>query len=305
MYIRKKLIKAINEAYYRNHQDTTILPLKEDSTVTDIIRNMTIIKPNNVFSVELYNMHVDLHALSINFFNYNEEMYKSKLAQELMNNRQYLEDIITHKLPVTDVYEEVVNILSRQSTNACLVGGFIRDAIMGYNSKDIDFATDTPYDELQVAFREEGFTLKEEGKEFLVLIVSKNDEMYEIANFRKDVGGSDGRHPDSVEIGTIRDDAHRRDFTINALYYNLRSRKLIDPTGYGIEDLEGTGILRFVGNPKDRLEEDALRLWRAYRLASTKGLDMERRTERALRENFDECYKRSNPQRVLQEMIKL
>lgn len=305
MYIRKYLISNINEDYFRNYQDTKLTPLKGDFTIVDIAKNMIVARDTTELNGEFLNMLDDLYSIDAGTFTIFDEVYKSNLAQGLKMTRDYYGDIVMKKLPESDVFLEVITILSHASRNACIVGGFVRDCILGYESKDIDFATDTPYSELQKVFKKAGFTLKEEGKEFLVLIVSKDSEMYEIANFRKDVGGSDGRHPDSVEIGTMSDDAHRRDFTINALFYNLTNGKLHDPTGFGIQDIEGTGVLRFVGNPKDRLEEDALRLWRAFRLASTKGLDMERRTERALRENFDECYKRSNPQRVLQEMIKL
>ena len=79
---------------------------------------------------------------------------------------------------------------------------------------------------------------------------------------------------------------------------------IVDPTGRGIEDIDNL-TLRFIGNPADRIREDYLRTWRAFRLAKTKGLKMERKTEKALRTMFNEAYKNSNPARVLQELIKM
>ncbi len=139
---------------------------------------------------------------------------------------------------------------------------------------------------------------------YKVLIISKFGEQYEISNFRKDSDESDGRRPDSVSVGTIYEDSNRRDFYCNSLYFNLTTKLIIDPTGQGLIDIQNKE-LNFVGKPKDRIKDDYLRVWRAFRLSKTKGLTMGRKTEKATREMFHEAYENSNPARVLQEMIKM
>ena len=313
MYIRKKILSAVNEEYYRNHVGSGLKALKDDFIAEDVNENINVLHGIKKKDPEMLNLYLDLYAISLGVNDAGsmfDEKYESKLGNELLIVKHYYEDILKNNfLPNSEIYFEVVNILLQESHQSYLVGGFIRDAILGVESKDMDFATDTPYKVLKEAFKARGFGIKEEGEAFLVMIVSKvnksgKTEQYDVANFRKDANTSeDSRHPDYVEIGTMKDDAFRRDFTVNALFYDLFNEKLIDPTGYGIDDISNN-LLRFVGKPQERLDEDAIRLWRAYRFASSKGLEIERKTEKALRSNFDACYKRSNPARVLQEMIK-
>ncbi len=299
MFVKNRLLKSINETYFRNYQDTKMTQLKEDYT-TQIINNMKCLSQFRSRDSEEFNQLFDLKNIKLN-----STSFMSVLGQESFLIQGKFQKSIENNLPNSEVYKEVVEILTSLSKNACVVGGFVRDSILGIKSKDLDLCTDTPYNCLKTAFKAKGFGIKEEGEAFLVMIISKNGEMYEIANFRMDSKeSSDSRHPDSVKVGTLEEDSSRRDFCINSLYYRLSDGVLLDPTGIGIEDAINKQ-LRFVGNPKDRLKEDSLRLWRAFRLASTKNLKLERKTEKALRENFQWCYERSNPARVLQEMIKI
>lgn len=180
---------------------------------------------------------------------------------------------------------------------------FVRDSLLDLKSKDIDFVSSNDYDTVANLLKENGYSIKEEGKQFLVLIASKDNLQFEIACFRTEDNYSDGRRPDKVNIGDIFSDSQRRDFKVNALYYSLRTETITDLVN-GLDDIQNK-TLSCIGKPKDRFREDYLRVWRAIRLGNTKGLKIDRKTEKAMREIFQEAYENSNPQRVLSEMMKL
>lgn len=199
------------------------------------------------------------------------------------------------------ITREVIEIL-RYSVNSCIVGGAVRDMLVGNPAKDFDFVTDIEYDKLIEIFTNNNFEIKETGKAFRVLNVIKGGITFEISNFRKDGTYTDGRRPESTDIGTIEDDAARRDFTINALYFNLTDNTIIDPTGLGLID-RSNNLLRFVGNPDDRIEEDFLRGWRFIRFMK-RGLIPENKSFNAIKRNWNKIYTNSNSMRVLSEQIK-
>lgn len=115
---------------------------------------------------------------------------------------------------------------------------------------------------------------------------------------------SDGRRPDSVQVGTIEEDAIRRDFTINSLYMNPWTGEILDPTGRGIEDLNKK-IIRFNGKASERIKEDYLRIFRAYRFASQLSFELERKTLKACRTHFETACKTISGQRILIEVEKM
>ena len=196
-------------------------------------------------------------------------------------------------------------LLDSQSDNNYLVGGCVRDWLLGVSQKDYDVVTDVSMDTIDELFSQNGWKVNSVGKQFLVIIVSKNDEQFDIANFRKDGNYSDGRRPESVDIGTLEEDAARRDFTVNSIYYNPLKYKFVDPNG-GREDLENK-ILKFIGKPKDRIKEDYLRIFRFYRFLN-KGLKPDKNSLKACRTLFNEAYTKITPERVRSEverMIKL
>jgi hypothetical protein len=212
-------------------------------------------------------------------------------------------EMIFHMMKDIDyITREVIEIL-RYSTKSCIVGGAVRDMLVGTSPKDFDFVTDIPYDTIIEIFENNNFEVKETGKTFRVITISKDEVSFEIANFRKDGTYVDGRRPETTTIGTIEDDADRRDFTINALYFNLTDLTVIDPTGLGLLD-RSNYILRFVGKPDDRLKEDALRGWRFLRFLK-KGLIPDKSSFDAVKRNWDYIYTKSNPSRVLSEQIKV
>jgi tRNA nucleotidyltransferase (CCA-adding enzyme) len=199
---------------------------------------------------------------------------------------------------------EIFLTLKEHSNENYLVGGCVRDMILKKTPKDYDIVTDIPYDKLITLFAENGWKTIETGKQFLVLTISKNGKQFEIANFRKDGQYIDGRHPETVEIGNMLTDAMRRDITINALYYDPFSGIFIDPTRNGIKDIKAH-VIRMIGNPKDRIEEDMLRIMRVYRLAQQLDFSIESRTLKECRKMFETMLLKVSAERIKNEIEKM
>ena len=190
-------------------------------------------------------------------------------------------------IPIDDNVKILSKVLKQGDSNVSVyvVGGAVRDYLYhvqygksgsSYKPKDIDLTTNLSEKDILSRLRnpyaeQNGISVKEKESvdTFGVVFATVNQENYEIAPFRKDIGGSDGRRPDSVEIGTIQDDAMRRDLTINNLYYDFDKGLILDfnPGGQGIKDIENRTV-RCVGNPNDRFKEDKLRVLRLVRFFS-------------------------------------
>ncbi|WP_298751915.1 CCA tRNA nucleotidyltransferase [uncultured Arcobacter sp.] len=198
---------------------------------------------------------------------------------------------------------QVLMILKNHSNHNYLVGGCVRDKLLGKVPHDWDIVTDVQMDIIEQSFTDNGWKVDATGKNFLVMNVSKNGEMFEIANFRKDGCYADGRRPETVEIGTIYEDAERRDFTCNALYYEPFTDIIIDPLNQGIKDIENR-ILRFVGNPKDRIQEDYLRVARFYRFIG-KGFTPDKKSLKACRTYFENMMLHTPAERLRIEIEKM
>ena len=195
----------------------------------------------------------------------------------------------------------VLMVLENLSDEVYIVGGAVRDLMLNIAPNDYDLVTDTPIQELALEFERNGFKVSLTGENFLVLNVYSNGYAVEVANFRKDVD-CDGRHA-VVEPGTILDDATRRDFTCNSLYLNIKTSEVLDPLGQGIDDCN-LNILRFSGNPKDRIKEDYLRVFRFMRFLN-KGFNPDVKSLKAVRQLWDEAYNNTTPERVRVEMEKM
>jgi tRNA nucleotidyltransferase (CCA-adding enzyme) len=152
------------------------------------------------------------------------------------------------------------------------VGGSVRDKLLGVKSKDIDYAVECEsFDAMREAILAKGGKIFVETPQYFT--IRANVPVLGATDYvlcRKDGAYSDGRRPDSVEVGTIFDDLARRDFTVNAIAIDTETGALIDPHG-GAQDLTAR-VLRCVGNPVDRFNEDRLRIFRAARFSLTKGL---------------------------------
>ena len=181
-----------------------------------------------------------------------------------------------------------------------LVGGAVRDLIMGRVPGDYDFATDIEYARLKEIFAD--YSPKEVGAHFGILIIKVNGKSYEIAKFRKEKGIYNSRYPKEIKfINSIDEDLARRDFTINALAYNEKTG-VID-LYKGKKDIKYR-IIKFVGNPKLRIEEDALRIMRAFRFISKLGFSLDKKTADAIYEKRRFLSKISK-ERIFDELSKI
>lgn len=170
---------------------------------------------------------------------------------------------------------EILSVFDRASIETWLVGGCVRDGLLGCPPKDFDLTTAAAPEQVQVLFPNTVPT----GLRFGTVTVFCQDVQAEVTTFRKEMGTRDARHPARVIFGvSLRDDLARRDFTVNAMAWHP-ARGLFDPFD-GEADLHA-GLVRAVGEPHLRFTEDALRILRAYRFAAQLGFVIEPRTRAA------------------------
>jgi len=182
-----------------------------------------------------------------------------------------------------------------------IVGGAVRDAIMGKKPKDFDLATDAFPEEVVNMVQGAGYsTIGEVGQQFGVVIVQipSDKNGVEIATFREDLSG--GRRPDAVKYSTIDKDVLRRDLTINALFYDIGRGEIVDLVG-GLKDIQDQKI-RTVGAAADRFAEDPLRKLRALRFAGRTGSKLEKETADAIL--TDNSLEGVSPERIRDEFKK-
>ena len=192
----------------------------------------------------------------------------------------------------------IVDELQKAGYAGVLAGGCVRDMILGLEPHDYDIATSAKPNEVAQLFPDGKYV----GENFGVYLVTRNDFQFEIATFRKDGEYTDGRHPDNIRFCSMEEDASRRDFTCNALFYDpIRSKTYDFVQGY--KDIKNS-TLRFVGNPKDRVQEDHIRLLRAVRFSSRFGFEIHKDSMNAI---FDNAYliKEAAQERVGTEITKI
>ncbi len=194
----------------------------------------------------------------------------------------------------------VVERLASSGFPSYLVGGCVRDLCRGVAPHDYDLTTPATPEQMQKAFA--GLRVIGTGIAHGTLTVLSDGAAYEVTTYRVDGKYSDGRHPDGVRFtASLEEDLVRRDFTVNAMAYSPREG-LIDLFG-GQADL-AAGIIRAVGEPERRFQEDALRIMRALRFASTLGFEIEENTAAALR-RLAPTVLRVSPERIREELLKL
>jgi poly(A) polymerase len=199
---------------------------------------------------------------------------------------------------------QICSTLRAAGYQAYLVGGCVRDILLGREPADYDVATDATPDRVEQIFPN-SLTV---GAQFGVVVVTADsgrggDLQVEVATFRSDVGYSDGRHPDGVVYTkSAGEDVKRRDFTINGLLLDPQTNNVLDYIG-GRDDLRG-GIIRAIGQPEDRFREDKLRMLRAVRFAARFGDTIEPETLRAIQKLAPEVTQVS-AERVRDELTKL
>jgi poly(A) polymerase len=198
---------------------------------------------------------------------------------------------------------EVVERLKGAGYQALWAGGCVRDFLMGREPKDFDVATDARPDDVRQLFGARR-TLAV-GAAFGVIIVrgpSRAAGDVEVATFRTDVEYLDGRRPSQVVFSSPEEDAQRRDFTINGMFYDPVGQRVLDYVG-GEQDL-AAGVIRAIGEPHDRMREDKLRMLRAVRFAATLDFALDETTAAAIREMAAEIHVVS-AERIAQELKKM
>ena len=201
-------------------------------------------------------------------------------------NQFTIESKTSTEIPLPNDIIEISNAYIKAGKDIFLVGGAVRDFIQGIEPKDWDLVTNALPDESKEILK--GFRVSDEqGKNFGVLRVYTKDEPegYEIASYRRDIsGGRDTKGDDQkVEMGsdvTIMDDCMRRDLTINALFYDIRNKKIVDLVG-GVDDIKN-GVVRAVGDASQRFIEDRLRILRIFRFASRMNGEIDEETSKAI-----------------------
>lgn len=191
------------------------------------------------------------------------------------------------KFSIPDEVQSVINTLSEAKFDAYLVGGCTRDLIIGKTPKDWDITTNATPEEITSLFPDESFY----NNDFGTVGVTRETEdeslkVIEVTPYRSEEGYSDNRRPDKVSFGcSLEDDLSRRDFTVNAIAYDPAKDDLVD-LYKGQEDIKSK-VIRTVGDPNERFNEDALRMMRAIRLSAELGFALDGDTMAAIAQNSD------------------
>ena len=212
---------------------------------------------------------------------------KSRLKKEEINENKI-------SLRVPQDIKKIYKLFRQAKKELYIVGGAVRDAILGKSPKDFDLATNAKPDEVEKIAKRGGFKTIAVGKKFGVVVVGG----HEIATFRKDIGK--GRRPKAVDFSDIKGDVNRRDLTINSLFYDIDRNEVVDLTG-GLQDLKDK-IVRTVGKASERFDEDPLRKLRALRFQAVIGGKMDKDTEIALMKN--PSLQGVSRERIREEFIK-
>jgi poly(A) polymerase len=192
----------------------------------------------------------------------------------------------------------VLNRLRQAGHEALLAGGCVRDMLLGRPCADYDIATSAAPDEVRGLFRRVLMI----GAKFGVVMVIHDNRQIEVATFRSDLSYSDGRRPDGVRFTTARQDAERRDFTINGMFYDPLANEVLDYVG-GQEDLKQK-IIRTIGSPDRRFAEDYLRMIRAVRFAVRLDFAIDEDTARAI-EKYATKISTISGERICDELSKM
>lgn len=214
-----------------------------------------------------------------------------------------------HNVSRRDIDPDALNVLYRLNRNgytACLVGGAVRDLLLGRKPKDFDVCTTAHPNKVRRLFGN-CFLI---GRRFRLAHIRYGDKVIECSTFRKKPEPVDATNDEEASLymrhdntfGTPREDAERRDFTINGLFYDIDSFQIIDYVG-GCEDLKRK-LIRTIGDPDVRFREDPVRMLRAIRFAARLGFKIERKTWKSILRHHEEIFK-SSPVRIFEELSKL
>ena len=216
--------------------------------------------------------------------------FLQKTLKRVLGNAACGEPVIVsrkaHGISRQQISHNAIKVLYRlhcSNKSAYLVGGSVRDLLLGREPKDYDVATEAKPEEVRKLFR----NCRLIGRRFRLAHVHFHGEIIEVATFRAHTQHPHGKQHQSGMIvrdniyGTVEEDALRRDFTINALYYNIADFSVVDFTGQGMKDLEA-GLIRIIGDPTQRYKEDPIRMLRAVRFAAKLGFTIESQSAKPL-----------------------
>lgn len=193
---------------------------------------------------------------------------------------------------------EIVKLLQSKGYQAYWVGGSVRDILTDRTPTDFDIVTSAKPDEIEKLFPK----TVPVGKKFGIIIVVKNGHSFEVATFRIEGQYTDARRPNKVEWTTPENDAKRRDFTINALFFDPIKKETTDFVN-GKKDLQNK-VIRFIGDPDERIKEDHLRILRAVRLKNCLGFEYDKNTKKAIQKNA-KLINTISKERILEELNKM
>lgn len=214
------------------------------------------------------------------------------MTNDVLKNYSYPDDVT-----------KLMTLLTNKNSSSFLVGGCVRDILLGKTPHDYDIATSLTPGETCKILKQNGIFYVDAAKQYGTIVAVLNGEEYEITSYRKDTGYSDGRHPDTVAFAdTIEEDLSRRDFTINAMAYSPVTDEFVDIYN-GREDLEEK-VIRCVGNPDERFAEDALRIMRAARFATVFNFEITDETFQAMKTNLTKLDNIS-AERITNEICKM
>lgn len=200
--------------------------------------------------------------------------------------------------PQWEAVQKIYHRLNAEGYKAFLAGGCVRDALLGVPARDLDIATDAEPAVVESLFSKTVGV----GKIFGVIRVLDYGSDIEVATFRTDGKYLDGRRPVGVHFSSPKEDAQRRDFTVNALFYDFASQQVIDYVD-GQKDLQ-LKILKTVGRPEDRFKEDHLRILRAVRFVAQLDFSLEAETSKAVR-GMASAVTTVSSERISEELVKL
>ncbi len=194
---------------------------------------------------------------------------------------------------------EVVRKLVQEGYVAYFVGGWVRDHVMGHPSSDIDIATNAKPEIITDLFPKTICV----GIAFGSVVVVQEGHHFEVSTFREDIEYEDGRRPKKIAYTTAEEDAKRRDFTINGMFYDPLTHAIIDFV-QGMEDIQKK-VIRAIGDPFHRFSEDRLRMIRAVRFAARFEFHMDSQTQEAIKKNANTLFPAVAMERVWQEFTKI
>lgn len=193
---------------------------------------------------------------------------------------------------------QIIDTITKAGFIAYYAGGWVRDLLLNHPSDDIDIATNAPPETIQALFPH----TVPVGIAFGIVVVIIEDRQYEVATFREDIDYKDGRRPTKIAFTTAIEDARRRDFTINGMFYDPLKEEVLDYVD-GKADLEAK-IIRAIGDPHQRIKEDRLRMLRAIRLSCRFHFTIEPKTEKAIKAHAKELFPAVAIERIYQEFKK-